>query len=56
MEDIAHRTKQETTSMHIITFVTMVFLPGTFVAVSDYIFPICLVLTEFADFLSERYT
>ncbi|KAH6955593.1 hypothetical protein DER45DRAFT_604958 [Fusarium avenaceum] len=32
MEDIAHRTKQETTSMHIITFVTMVFLPGTFVA------------------------
>ncbi|KAM0429195.1 hypothetical protein ACHAQK_011240 [Fusarium lateritium] len=32
MEDIANRTKQETTSMHIITFVTMIFLPGTFIA------------------------
>ncbi|KAF4974444.1 hypothetical protein FZEAL_8644 [Fusarium zealandicum] len=32
MEVIANRTKQETTSMHIITFVTLIFLPGTFIA------------------------
>ncbi|KAF4452975.1 hypothetical protein F53441_4206 [Fusarium austroafricanum] len=32
MEDIADKTKQETTSMHIITFVTLIFLPGTFMA------------------------
>ncbi len=34
MESIAHKTEQETTSMHVITTVTLLFLPGTFVAVS----------------------
>jgi hypothetical protein len=33
MHDIAATTKQETISMHIITVWTLVFLPGTFVAV-----------------------
>ncbi|KPM37127.1 hypothetical protein AK830_g9447 [Neonectria ditissima] len=32
METIAHQTKRETSSMHIITFVTLIFLPGTFIA------------------------
>ncbi|KAJ4025634.1 hypothetical protein NW752_003107 [Fusarium irregulare] len=32
MEDIAFKTKRETSSMHIITFVTLIFLPGTFMA------------------------
>ncbi|KAK7420832.1 hypothetical protein QQZ08_010233 [Neonectria magnoliae] len=32
MERIAHQTKRETSSMHIITFVTLIFLPGTFIA------------------------
>ncbi|KAM0546046.1 hypothetical protein ACHAPJ_011060 [Fusarium lateritium] len=31
-QNIANKTKQETTSMHIITFVTLIFLPGTFIA------------------------
>ena len=33
METIARKTEQETLSMHIITFVTLIFLPGTFIAV-----------------------
>ncbi len=33
MESIAGRTEKETSSMHIITLVTLLFLPGTFVAV-----------------------
>jgi hypothetical protein len=33
MEKIASKTEEETASMHIITFVTLVFLPGTFIAV-----------------------
>lgn len=33
MEKIAGITEKETASMHIITFVTLVFLPGTFIAV-----------------------
>ncbi|TPX07953.1 uncharacterized protein E0L32_010408 [Thyridium curvatum] len=32
MEMIAHKTEEETTSMHVITCVTLLFLPGTFVA------------------------
>ncbi|KAF7552111.1 hypothetical protein G7Z17_g4548 [Cylindrodendrum hubeiense] len=32
MQEIANKTEQETESMHIITFVTLAFLPGTFVA------------------------
>ncbi|KAI3324178.1 hypothetical protein HD806DRAFT_543573 [Xylariaceae sp. AK1471] len=33
METIAGKTEKETASMHIITFVTLIFLPGTFIAV-----------------------
>ncbi|KAI0505225.1 hypothetical protein F5B22DRAFT_628666 [Xylaria bambusicola] len=33
METIAGKTEKETSSMHIITLVTLLFLPGTFVAV-----------------------
>ncbi|KAI1031121.1 hypothetical protein LB504_000075 [Fusarium proliferatum] len=32
MERIAHKTEQETISMHVVTCVTLAFLPGTFVA------------------------
>lgn len=32
MENIASKTEKETSSMHIITLVTLIFLPGTFVA------------------------
>ncbi|KAM7214251.1 hypothetical protein V8F06_010368 [Rhypophila decipiens] len=32
MEQIAFKTEQETASMHIITIVTLLFLPGTFIA------------------------
>ncbi|KAH6869672.1 hypothetical protein B0T10DRAFT_418216 [Thelonectria olida] len=32
MENIANKTENQTGSMHIITFVTLAFLPGTFVA------------------------
>ena len=34
MNNIAQKTKQETISMRIITFVTLFFLPGTFISVS----------------------
>ena len=34
MQEIARKTKQETVSMRIITFVTLCFLPGTFISVS----------------------
>ncbi len=34
MHDIAVKTKQETLSMHVITIFTLIFLPGTFIAVS----------------------
>ncbi|KAI2621256.1 hypothetical protein GGR54DRAFT_94494 [Hypoxylon sp. NC1633] len=33
MHDIAVRTEQETVSMHVITVFTLIFLPGTFIAV-----------------------
>ena len=33
MHEIAWKTKQETVSMRIITFVTLCFLPGTFISV-----------------------
>ena len=38
MNDIARKTKIETVSMKVITVVTLFFLPGTFISVSD---PIC---------------
>ena len=34
MHEIAVKTKQETLSMHVITIFTLIFLPGTFIAVS----------------------
>jgi hypothetical protein len=34
MKIIANKTKLETASMHVITIVTLLFLPATFVAVS----------------------
>jgi hypothetical protein len=37
MNDIAHKTRQETVSMRIITLVTLFFLPGTFIGVSSSI-------------------
>ncbi|KAF4964968.1 hypothetical protein FSARC_7146 [Fusarium sarcochroum] len=47
MEIIANKTKQETTSMHVITFVTLIFLPATFMAglaelpgILEFIYPI----------------
>lgn len=33
MHKVAERTERETASMHIITLVTLIFLPGTFIAV-----------------------
>ena len=40
IERMAVKTKQETVSMHFITILTLVFLPGTFLAVSHFsIFP-----------------
>lgn len=35
MHDIAKKTQQETVSMRIITLVTLFFLPGTFISVSN---------------------
>lgn len=35
MHVIAQKTKQETVSMRIITLVTLFFLPGTFISVSQ---------------------
>ena len=37
MHEIAHKTKQETISMRIITFVTLFFLPGTFISVRIFV-------------------
>ena len=34
MHTLAEKTEQETMSMHVITLLTLVFLPGTFLAVS----------------------
>ena len=45
MHDIAIKTKQETISMRIITFVTLCFLPGTFISVSTFlVLPVDVVL------------
>lgn len=38
MHIIARKTKQETVSMRIITLVTLFFLPGTFISVSQKLF------------------
>jgi hypothetical protein len=34
LKDIAKRTQQDSRSMKIVTFIALVYLPGTFVAVS----------------------
>ncbi|KAI1386686.1 uncharacterized protein F4822DRAFT_410936 [Hypoxylon trugodes] len=49
MHDIAVRTEQETVSMHVITIFTLIFLPGTFIAVWAWIprlFPHFLTLRQ----------
>jgi hypothetical protein len=53
MEQIAYKTEKETISMHVITCVTLAFLPGTFVAVSNPAMshPNQAVLTRFASYL-----
>ena len=35
MQRIAEKTEQETVSMRIVTYLTLFFLPGTFVSVSN---------------------
>lgn len=37
MHEIALKTKQETLSMHVITVFTLIFLPGTFIAVRNFL-------------------
>lgn len=37
MHEIALKTKQETLSMHVIIVFTLIFLPGTFIAVRNYL-------------------
>ena len=45
MHDIAQKTGVETVSMRIITVVTLFFLPGTFISVSDYSYDSSSTLT-----------
>lgn len=51
MKKIAAKTEKETASMHIITLVTLVFLPGTFVAVR---FGLPILCKFFADLTSDQ--
>ena len=37
MNEIAKKTKMETISMRIVTLVTLLFLPGTFISVCDLV-------------------
>ena len=57
MEEISIKTKQETVSIHVITILTLVFLPGTFVAVRyglPYLWSLVLLaLTECKTFFSS---
>ena len=50
MHGIAVRTEQETVSMHVITIFTLIFLPGTFIAVWTRILPL------YSDFLTRGQT
>ena len=43
MNDIARKTKIETVSMKVITLVTLFFLPGTFISVSNNFLSVSLV-------------
>ena len=46
MHVIAQKTKQETVSMRIITLVTLFFLPGTFISVSNGPFKLKFMITS----------
>ncbi|KAI3322540.1 hypothetical protein HD806DRAFT_128426 [Xylariaceae sp. AK1471] len=46
MHDIAKKTKRETSSMHVITGLTLVFLPGTFAAVRYCLFHITEIVSS----------
>lgn len=46
MQTMADKTRVETASMHVITVVTMVFLPATFVAVSTHFASLFLFLLD----------
>lgn len=52
MHEIAMKTQQETVSMRIITLITLIFLPGTFVSVSCSIAPSRLRFTDHSSRLS----
>ena len=51
MHEIAQKTKQETVSMRIITFVTLCFLPGTFISVSCSHLPLDVTYNEWSQTL-----
>lgn len=57
MEQLTVRTKQDTVSIHVITILTLVFLPGTFVAVRygmPYLYDFAFwALTECQTFFSS---
>lgn len=53
MKAVAEKTEKQTTSIHIITLVTLVFLPGTFVAVR---FGLPLLWTTLERFLTNSQT
>lgn len=53
MHKIAVRTEQETVSMHVITIFTLIFLPGTFIAVRFGLPLLQAILTRFQTFFSS---
>jgi len=55
MEEIALKTEEETVSMRIVTYVTLFFLPGTFVSVSSLLPPSHLSLTYCPDCHEHGY-
>ena len=52
---LARKTEKETVAMKVITFVTLLFLPGTFVSVSDGPPVRCVALTFEADIDEYRH-
>ena len=60
MHAIAVKTERETVSMHVITIFTLVFLPGTFVAVRRAQLlrppsrPSCVSSNQIPDFFQQR--
>ena len=55
MEDIALKTEEETVSMRIVTYVTLFFLPGTFVSVRSVLPLLSQSLTYGQDGYEYRY-